>query len=61
MKTLIENGKPSFDTDGKKMYAQFPHIIYHNGKYYLYGSMRSGLRYGFMAHPRKKQNAHLRD
>ena len=38
MKTLIENGKPSFDTDGKKMYAQFPHIIYHNGKYYLYGS-----------------------
>ena len=37
MKTLIENGKPSFDTDGK-MYAQFPHIIYHNGKYYLYGS-----------------------
>ena len=26
------------DIDGKRMHVQFPHIIYHNDKYYLYGS-----------------------
>ena len=34
----IYNGRKWRDVDGKPMYVQFPHIIYLDGKYYLYGS-----------------------
>lgn len=34
----IRNGVPWHDIDGKRMHAQFPHILYINDKYYLYGS-----------------------
>jgi len=33
----IKNGQPWYDTDGNRIHAQFPHISYQNGKYYLYG------------------------
>lgn len=38
MSAVIRNGGPWQDTEGKRMHAQFPHILYHEGKYYLYGS-----------------------
>ena len=38
MRNYIENGKPWYDTEGKKMYAQHVRVFYHEGKYYLYGS-----------------------
>lgn len=38
MNTSIKNGSPLYDIDGKRMHVQFPHIVYHNDKYYLYGS-----------------------
>ena len=34
----IKNGAPLYDINGKRIHAQFPHMLYHNGKYYLYGS-----------------------
>ena len=34
----IVNGEPWYDVDSNRIHAQFPHIIYENGKYYLYGS-----------------------
>lgn len=36
----IYPGAEMFDIDGKRIYIQFPHIISHNGKFYLYGSNR---------------------
>jgi hypothetical protein len=38
MNTSIKNGVPIYDVEGNRMHVQFPHIIYHNEKYYLYGS-----------------------
>lgn len=38
MNTSIKNGTPMYDINGKRMHVQFPHIIYHNEEYYLYGS-----------------------
>ncbi len=38
MKDCFKNGEKMIDIDGKPMYVQFPHIIYHNQKYYLYGT-----------------------
>jgi len=35
---FIRNGMPMYDVDGTRMHVQFPHIIFHNHKYYLYGS-----------------------
>lgn len=40
MYTCIKNGEKMRDIDGNPMYIQFPHIVHHNGKYYLYGSNR---------------------
>lgn len=34
----IKNGEKWYDVDGNPMTAQFPHILYHEGKYYFYGS-----------------------
>lgn len=36
----IYPGQALFDTEGKRIHAQFPHIAVHNGKFYLYGSNR---------------------
>lgn len=38
--THFTNGQPMYDTDGKKICLQFPHIICDGGKYYLYGTNR---------------------
>ena len=38
MNTCIKNGEKWYDADGKPICVQFPHFIYHNNKYYLYGS-----------------------
>ena len=38
MNTSIKNGMPMYDVCGNRMHVQFPHIIYHNDKYYLYGT-----------------------
>ena len=38
MYTSIINGAPMYDVDGKRMHVQFPHIIAHEGVFYLYGS-----------------------
>ncbi len=38
MNNCFKNGKKMTDTEGKQICLQFPHIIYHNQKYYLYGT-----------------------
>ncbi|MBO5200398.1 MAG: family 43 glycosylhydrolase [Clostridia bacterium] len=38
MNTFIKNGEKMCDIEGKPICVQFPHIIFHNNKYYLYGS-----------------------
>ena len=38
MRNCFKNGEKMLDVDGRPMYVQFPHIIYHNQKYYLYGT-----------------------
>ena len=38
MNDCIKNGAPLYDVDGNRMYVHFPHIIYHDEKFYLYGS-----------------------
>ena len=38
MNTTIKNGVPMYDMLGNRMHVQFPHIIYHGDKYYLYGT-----------------------
>ena len=38
MNDCIKNGVPMYDVDGNRMHVQFPHIIYHSDRYYLYGS-----------------------
>ena len=38
MNDCIKNGVYNYDTSGKRMHVQFPHIIYQSGKFYLYGS-----------------------
>ena len=38
MNASIKNGMPMYDVNGNRMHVQFPHIIFHNDKYYLYGS-----------------------
>ena len=40
MYNSIINGSPLYDTEGKRIHAQFPHIVAHEGKFYLYGSNR---------------------